>query len=283
MRAMDVLNGLLLVDKPQGWTSHDVVAFIRKRFGVRKVGHGGTLDPIATGLLVILAGGATRWAQSLLGWDKRYAVVVTLGQGTDTGDADGRIQRTAPVPPVTEAQVQDVLVGFLGAQWQEPPAMSAVKVRGRPLYYWTRRGVAVERRPRMITVHAMTLTRLVPPPDAAAVGSPRPLAGQPSAGASGGGMALPQLELLIHCSKGTYIRTLAEAIGSRLGTEAHVSALRRLSVGPLTIEDAVSCGWLAQASPDEVRAKLRPWPETTLCSTAAPVRYCNASGRAPTP
>lgn len=236
------MNGILLVDKPPGWTSHDVVAFIRRRFGVRKVGHAGTLDPIATGLLVILVGQATRWAQCLLGWDKRYAVVVTLGQGTDTGDADGRIQRTTPVPPVTEQHVQDVLTGLVGPQSQEPPAMSAVKVRGRPLYYWTRRGVAVERRPRMITVHAMTLTRLV----------------------------LPQLELLIHCSKGTYIRTLAETIGGRLGTEAHVSALRRLSVGPFSIEDAVSRDWLAQAAPEAVRAKLRPLPETALrCASFA--------------
>ena len=196
-------NGILIVDKPEGWTSFDVLAKLRGVLGTRKLGHSGTLDPMATGVLAVFIGRATAAADRQLDHDKTYEATVRLGLRTDTGDITGTVLETAPVT-VGEEAFKAILPKFLGEQMQLPPMYSAVKIGGQPLYKAARRGETVERTPRPITVYELEY-----------LGSPAP----------------GDHRVRVACSKGTYIRVLAEDIGMALGVPAALAALRRVKAG----------------------------------------------------
>ncbi|HZD02248.1 MAG TPA: tRNA pseudouridine(55) synthase TruB [Actinomycetes bacterium] len=207
------LDGVLVCDKPAGMTSHDVVARVRRLAGQRRVGHGGTLDPPATGVLVIALGRATRLLPFLPTEPKRYVAAIAFGAETDTLDATGRITGTAPVAGIDQAAVERGLARFLGPQQQVPPMVSAVKQGGERLYLKARRGETVEREPRLVTVHALELRGFQPGP-------------------------LPCATVAVTCSGGTYVRVLAADLGRALGSLAHLVSLRRTAVGAFTEAEA---------------------------------------------
>jgi tRNA pseudouridine55 synthase len=225
-------DGLLLVDKPSGPTSHDIVEVLRRKLATRRVGHGGTLDPMAQGLLILLVGSATAHQQALQGHDKTYEAILRLGTQTDTGDAQGQPVRAAPVPAVSPEQIASVLASFLGELSQTPPAYSAVKVQGRPAYWWARRRQAVALPARHIRVHAIDLVAC----------------------------EAQTITFRVTCSSGTYVRSLGEAIAERLGTVGHLIGLRRERIGDWRLEDAAPMAWIRQASAVEVNRLLRPVP-----------------------
>lgn len=204
-------SGLLLVDKPEGWTSHDVVARLRGPLGTRRVGHGGTLDPMATGLLVILYGAATRLSAELHRVPKAYLAEVVLGSATTTDDREGEVSATAAVPALGDGVVRDVLASFVGLREQVPPAYSAIQVHGERAYAKARRGERVELAPRRIEIFDLRLVDEYP----------------------------GCFHVLVTCSGGTYVRALARDLGVALGTRAHLGALRRIAAGALFVEDAV--------------------------------------------
>jgi tRNA pseudouridine55 synthase len=230
LSVMGQVEGVLVVNKPQGPTSHDVVDHLRRRFGIRRIGHAGTLDPIAEGVLVTLVGGATRYQRQIQAYPKQYETAVRLGIQTDTGDAWGKTMSTAPIPALDHGQVEELLKSMTGPLLQTPPQFSAVKVRGRPLYWWTRRGMPQTVAPRQVEIFQMTLIE--------------------AAGET--------IRCRIDCSSGTYIRTLAEAIAQRLGTVGHVAQLTRLAVGSWTLETAHPLSWVLHATPEQLRAALQP-------------------------
>ncbi|TDX24642.1 tRNA pseudouridine synthase B [Modicisalibacter xianhensis] len=198
------VNGVLLLDKPQGMSSNFALQRARRLLQAQKAGHTGTLDPMATGLLPVCFGEATKFSSHLLESDKVYRTRVRLGETTDTGDAEGTVVERRPVEPFSEADLEGVLARFRGVIEQVPPMYSALKHQGRPLYELARQGKSIERAPRRVTVYD---TRLL------------------SSDTEG-------FDLEVACSKGTYIRTLAEDIGHALGCGAHITALRRLKTGP---------------------------------------------------
>ena len=226
------MQGFLVFDKPPGITSHDAVAMVRAVTGIRKIGHTGTLDPFATGVLALAIGGATRLIQYLDEDLKVYDALLQLGQATDTGDPEGEVTAEAPVPDVDAAAITAVLAGFVGERMQVPPAYSAVKVNGRPLYAYARAGERVEVPARPIRVDEMALL----------------------------GWQAPHLRTRIRCGKGTYARVLAEEIGESLGSVAHLIGLRREQSGPFTLERALSVETLSQivASTPDWQQALRP-------------------------
>jgi len=202
-------SGILLVDKPSGMTSHDVVAMIRKETGISRVGHGGTLDPMATGLLPILLGSSTKLAEQLQGWDKSYRFDVVFGVSTETGDSEGNVIASLPLPShFSQDVLLDVLKSFRGTIQQKPPMYSAIKRDGVPLYKLARKGIEVERESRPITLHALVVEEFIP----------------------------PVVTFHVSCSKGTYIRSLAEDIGHSLGLPAHVSRLIRTGYGHFLLQ-----------------------------------------------
>jgi tRNA pseudouridine55 synthase len=207
--AGSVPSGLLLIDKPAGITSHDAVDQIRRALGVRKVGHAGTLDPMATGLLLMGVGRATRLLRFLGYLPKVYEGTGLLGVETDTLDAEGDVVRRSPVQ-VTEQEVRAAMEGFVGDIEQVPPAYSAVKVGGRKLYAAARQGRVVEAPPRKVHVEAFVLDRLEG----------------------------PRFDFTVRCSAGTYVRSLVADVGTQLGCGAHLVALRRTAIGPYRVEDA---------------------------------------------
>ena len=213
-------NGILLVDKPAGWTSFDVLAKLRGALGTRKLGHSGTLDPMATGVLAVFIGRATAAADRQPDHDKTYEATIRLGLATDTGDITGTVLETAPVT-AGESELLAVLPQFTGTLSQLPPMYSAVKVNGQPLYKAAHAGKTVERAPRAITVYAIDY-----------LGSP----------------AKDEYRLRVSCSKGTYIRTLAEDIGKALGLPATLSALRRTRAGAFAIAQAHTLPEILQAA-----------------------------------
>lgn len=213
-------NGILLVDKPAGWTSFDVLAKLRGALGTRKLGHSGTLDPMATGVLAVFIGRATAAADRQPDHDKTYEATIRLGLSTDTGDITGTVLQSAPVT-VGESDLLSVLPRFTGVISQLPPMYSAVKVNGQPLYKAARAGKTVERRPREITIYSIDF-----------LGSP----------------AQDEYQLRVSCSKGTYIRTLAEDLGKALGVPATLSALRRTRAGAFSIEQAHPLPEILQAA-----------------------------------
>jgi tRNA pseudouridine55 synthase len=208
--ALGPLDGLLLVDKPAGPTSHDIVAQIRRRFRIPKVGHGGTLDPMATGLLVILLGKGTKISERVMGHDKTYEGVFRLGIETDSQDADGRIVAEKDPTGVTAAQVAAEMQARLGDQMQVPPMVSAIKIDGVPLYKLARKGETVERPPKLIHLYRFDLLDFTP----------------------------PDIRFAVECTKGTYVRTLAHDIGQALGVGAHLVQLRRTKIGRLDVAGA---------------------------------------------
>jgi tRNA pseudouridine55 synthase len=209
-----VTTGILLVDKPSGVTSHDVVSRARRALGTRKVGHAGTLDPMATGVLVLGVGKATRLLGHLTLTEKAYDATVRLGEATATDDAEGETLTTVPAGDITEDEVRVALDGFVGDIEQRPSAVSAVKVDGRRSYARVRAGEQVELPPRPVTVHALDVH------DAHRAGDHL------------------DVNVSVRCSSGTYIRAIARDLGGALGVGGHLTALRRTSVGPFTLADA---------------------------------------------
>ncbi len=205
-------DGILLVDKPKEWTSFDVVNFVRARFNIPKVGHCGTLDPAATGLLVLVIGKFTRFSQKLSGDDKTYEATLLLGTETDTQDMDGTVTAENDWSAVTPEQVTEALISFTGDIMQIPPMVSAVKVDGKRLYEIARKGKEVAREPRPIHIERIDITR----------------------------MELPQADFTVKCSKGTYIRTLCADIGAKLGCGGVLYGLRRTQSGMFDLADAVT-------------------------------------------
>lgn len=242
------LHGLLLVDKPRGPSSHDVVARVRRISGEARIGHTGTLDPLASGLLVLCLGRATRLSEYLLGHDKRYLAQVQLGQSTTTYDAEGPITLERPVL-ATHADVAAALQTFLGTIRQAPPAYSAVKVGGQPAYKLARSGRPADLAARPVTIHTIELIEYVS----------------------------PRATMLVHCSAGTYIRSLAYDLGQLLGCGAHLADLQRTAAGPFLLTDAHTVEHLdrefaAGAGAQLLQpadAGLQMWPKLHLDSAAA--------------
>jgi tRNA pseudouridine55 synthase len=222
------MEGILLVDKPGDHTSHDVIARLRGKLKMKRIGHAGTLDPMATGLLIVLVGKATRVSQYLVSLDKEYEGTIELGKVTDTQDAEGEMMETRPVPPFTEAEVLAGISGFLGDQYQTPPMYSAVKIGGVPLYKSARKGEEVEREPRFIRVINWQITRF----------------------------GLPQFDFRLRCTKGTYVRTLAHDLGQKLGCGAHLAALRRTATDKFNVAQALTLEQIQAMSLPEIEARL---------------------------
>ncbi|MBK8904645.1 MAG: tRNA pseudouridine(55) synthase TruB [Anaerolineaceae bacterium] len=227
------MSGMLCVDKPLGMTSHDVVGRVRRVAGLRRVGHAGTLDPLATGVLLLALGRTTRLIEYLVGHDKVYETTVRLGQSTTTYDAEGEVVEERPFLHLTRPHIEEALNQFRGDILQQPPIYSAIKQGGQPLYKLARQGKTDVARPyRPVTIHELTLLS----------------------------WEAPYLSLRINCSSGTYIRSLGHDLGEVLGCGGHVSALRRLSVGDFGVETAVP---LTALTPDNITDYLLP-PETAV-------------------
>lgn len=222
----DSLEGVLIIDKPGGITSHDVVNRVRWLAGLRRVGHAGTLDPLATGVLLLCLGRATRLVEYLMGLSKTYEATIRLGQSTDTYDAEGEVTAERPCA-VTRAEVEQALARFRGPLQQQPPLYSAIKQEGQPLYKLARKGIAVTVEPRPVTIYALELLQF----------------------------GLPFVSVRVVCSSGTYIRSLAYDVGEALDCGGHITALRRTAVGTITADTAVP---LAELTPAAVPAHLQP-------------------------
>ena len=238
------MNGILVVDKPAGISSNDVVQQAKRLFGAQKVGHTGSLDPLATGVLPLCFGEATKFSQYLLDADKKYWAQVRLGITTETADADGEVIAQADTSGITESQVTAALETFVGEIEQIPSMYSALKHQGQPLYKLARQGIEVERAPRRISIYSAELLQF----------------------------SEASIELRVHCSKGTYIRSLAEDLGAALGCGGHVSALRRLAAGPYEEAQATTLDELREVGDvREMDALLLPvssavgsWPAVRL-------------------
>ena len=235
-----MMDGIVIVDKPRDWTSQDVTARLRRVFGTRRIGHGGTLDPMATGVLPVFVGRATRGVEFFEHAEKTYETVLRLGLTTDTEDITGTVLSERPVS-VTAQQVEQALEAFRGEIMQVPPMYSALKVNGQKLCDLARKGKVVQRQPRPITIHELTLLE----------------------------QGENTLRLRVRCSKGTYIRTLCKDIGDKLGCGGCMQQLRRVSAGEYTIEEAVPLQELLDtAEPDTylrgVDTMFRNYPAVTL-------------------
>lgn len=233
---MTEINGILIVDKPKGWTSHDVVNKARNMLGSSKIGHTGTLDPNATGVLILLIGKATKAAKYFENDKKRYEAEVTFGWATDTYDSDGRTTETGDYKTVDITLLQEIIDGFTGESEQIPPMYSAVKVKGKKLYQLARKGIEVTRKPRKITIDYIhsDITDF------------------------------PRIVLDIVCSKGTYIRSIAHQLGEQAGCPSHLSALKRTASGDYSLCEAIDFGALAESSDiDTLFKSIKPVPEFT--------------------
>src|SRR5271165_6545106 len=219
MQDFSALDGAILIDKPAGPTSHDVVDAIRRRFQIKKVGHCGTLDPNATGLLIIVLGRGTKLSEKLMGDDKVYEGTIKFGETTNSYDSDGEITASLPIPLVTLEQLNDEAAKFIGDQMQTPPMVSAIKKNGVPLYKLARKGIEVEREPRLIHIYNFRFTEY----------------------------SEPFGKFRVACTKGTYIRSIAHDLGQRLGCGAHLASLRRTAVAEFAIADARSLSALETA------------------------------------
>ncbi|MCK4846765.1 MAG: tRNA pseudouridine(55) synthase TruB [Deltaproteobacteria bacterium] len=240
------MDGVLVIDKPEGITSHDVVSRVKRRLGARKVGHLGTLDPIATGVLVLVIDGATKHAEALQGGHKGYEATVRLGQATDSYDREGVVTSEADVTGLTEAKVKEALDGFLGSQMQTPPMFSAVKKNGVPLYKLAREGKVVERAPKEIEVFSIEMTAF----------------------------ELPLVKFTVVASRGTYIRSICHDLGERLGVGAHLVELRRTLSGEFSIEQAVS----SELSRSELMEAILPLKEVIADKAQKTSEIDGASG-----
>jgi tRNA pseudouridine55 synthase len=231
MQAFDPLDGAILVDKPAGPTSHDVVDVIRRHFQIKKVGHCGTLDPNASGLLIIVLGRGTKLSEKLMSDDKVYEGQIKLGETTDSYDTDGEILQTRPVPALTLDQLNDVAATFIGDLMQKPPMVSAVKKNGVPLYKLARKGIEVEREARLIHVYNFRFTEYYEPFAA----------------------------FRLACTKGTYVRSIAHDLGEKLGCGAHLHTLRRISSGKFDVADATLLEDLLKLSANELEKQVMPF------------------------
>jgi len=222
--------GVLLVDKPPDHTSHDVVARLRGKLKMRKIGHAGTLDPMATGLLIMLIGKATRISQYLISLDKEYIGTIELGKITNSQDAEGEVMETRPVPNFTQAEIETAMQSFMGDQYQMPPMFSAIKIGGVPLYKMARKGEEVPRESRFIRVSKFELTRF----------------------------ELPHIDFRLCSSKGTYVRTVAHDLGQKLGCGAHLSSLRRIATDNFNVSQALTMDEIQNLSLPEIERRLIP-------------------------
>ncbi|PYI85140.1 MAG: tRNA pseudouridine(55) synthase TruB [Verrucomicrobia bacterium] len=225
------LDGALLVDKPAGPTSHDVVESIRRTFRINKVGHCGTLDPRATGLLIIVLGRATKLSEKLLSADKEYTGTVKFGETTNSYDADGEIVSSFPVPPLTLEELNGVAATFVGDFMQVPPMVSAIKLGGVPLYKLARKGIEVERKPRLIHIYSFRFTDY----------------------------REPLAEFRIACTKGAYVRSLAHELGQKIGCGAHLAGLRRIVSGTFDVANAIPHQELLKLSLDDLEKRVIPF------------------------
>ncbi len=216
MRARrDNLKGIIVVNKPQGITSFGVVKILRRKLKIRRIGHGGTLDPLATGVLVILAGKATKKFQEIISYPKEYIAQIKLGENTSTGDAQGKVIESFPqekLDSVRREDIEEALKNFQGEVYQVPPMVSALRYKGKRLYSLARKNIEVERKPRKVFIYEIKLLEYHP----------------------------PYFKLYIKCSRGTYVRKIAQDLGEVLGCGAHITQISRISVGPYHIEDALS-------------------------------------------
>jgi tRNA pseudouridine55 synthase len=231
MHAFDALDGALLIDKPCGCTSHDVVDAIRRQFHFEKVGHCGTLDPNATGLLVLVLGRATKLSERLMASDKVYAGTVKFGETTDSYDADGQLVASLPVPPMTLAEINEQAAMFVGDLMQTPPMVSAVKQGGVPLYKLARKGIEVERKARLVHVYRYAFSSYQE----------------------------PEAVFEIRCTKGTYVRSLAHELGEKLGCGAHLLTLRRLKSGPFEVANALPLDQIRKLPLAELEKRVIPF------------------------
>lgn len=235
MKSTTEIDGVLLVDKAQGMTSHDVVAITRRVLNTRKVGHCGTLDPLATGLLLITIGRGTKIQDLLMSEDKEYVGTMRFGEITDSQDADGQVLETRPVPEFSSEEIAAAFARFQGDFYQTPPMVSAIKKDGVPLYKLARQGKQVEREPRFVHVYASEIQAV----------------------------RLPEVDFRVVCSKGFYVRTYAHDIGQELGCGAHLRALRRTKSGRFTVTGAVTVEELKTLPFEQLAGRVLSLPEVS--------------------
>lgn len=228
MIEFEATDGAILIDKPAGPTSHDVVDAVRRRFGIKKVGHCGTLDPNATGLLIIVLGRGTKLSERLMSSDKAYEGAIKFGETTDSYDTDGELVASLPVPPLTVELLNEEAARFVGDLMQMPPMVSAVKKDGVPLYKLARKGVEVERKERLVHIYSFRFSAYEEP-----LGTFR-----------------------IACTKGTYVRSIAHDLGQRLGCGAHLKTLRRTESGKFKVNDAMPLDAVLALSRAELERRI---------------------------
>jgi len=231
MQEFTALDGALLIDKPAGMTSHDVVDEIRRHFGIKKVGHCGTLDPNATGLLIIVLGKATKLSERLMSDDKVYDGTIKFGEATDSFDSDGELLSSLPVPPITLDELNKMAAEFIGDLMQTPPMVSAVKKNGVPLYKLARKGVEVQREPRLIHIYSFKFSSYEEP--------------------------LARFSLA--CTKGTYVRSMAHELGQKVGCGAHLSQLSRVKSGKFEVSQATHLDKILASSVLELERHVIPF------------------------
>jgi len=231
MQEFETLDGAILIDKPSGPTSHDVVDAIRRKFGIKKVGHCGTLDPNATGLLIIVLGRGTKLSERLMGDDKVYEGTIKFGEATDSYDSDGELTGSLPVMPMTLDELNEEAAKFIGDQMQVPPMVSAIKKNGVPLYKLARKGIEVEREPRLIHIYNFRFTDYTEP--------------------------LGQFR--VACTKGTYIRSIAHDLGEKLGCGAHLTTLRRSVSGKFDVAEALTLDAVLKLTTAELEKRVLPF------------------------
>jgi tRNA pseudouridine55 synthase len=231
MLELSPLDGAILIDKPAGPTSHDVVDAVRRRFGIKKVGHCGTLDPNATGLLIIVLGRGTKLSEKLMGNDKVYEGTIKFGVATNSYDVDGEITETKPIPPLALPQLNELAAQFIGDQMQMPPMVSAIKKDGVPLYKLARKGIEVEREPRLVHIFNFRFTNY----------------------------AEPLGEFRLACTKGTYVRSVAHDLGQKIGCGAHLATLRRSVSGKFDVADAAPLDAILNMTTAEMQKRVIPF------------------------
>jgi tRNA pseudouridine55 synthase len=231
MQEFSALDGAILIDKPSGPTSHDVVDAIRRKFGIKKVGHCGTLDPNATGLLIIVLGRGTKLSEKLMSDDKVYEGTIKFGESTDSYDADGELTASSPVPPLTLDELNAEAEKFVGDLMQTPPMVSAIKKAGVPLYKLARKGVEVEREPRLVHIYNFHFTDY----------------------------REPLATFKLACTKGTYVRSIAHDLGQKLGCGAHLATLRRSVSGKFDVADAKPLDEILKLTTAELEKRVIPF------------------------
>ena len=231
IQEFSALDGAILIDKPSGPTSHDVVDAIRRHFGIKKVGHCGTLDPNATGLLIIVLGRGTKLSEKLMSDDKIYQGTMKFGETTDSYDADGDLVASLPVPPLTLDELNQAAIPFVGDLMQIPPMVSAVKKAGVPLYKLARKGIEVEREARLVHIYKFQFNRYEE----------------------------PIAWFALACTKGTYVRSITHELGQKLGCGAHLATLRRVASGKFNVNDAIPLDAVLKLTPHELEARVMPF------------------------